>query len=98
MDPPQTVASHDQIFTPVGTAITIEAKDAISPNPFPGYIPGYVQFSFEVPEGTKTITLSFEVAAVSAVPQATRYSSRSPTRNGAAIGLVAAGFAAGGRL
>jgi hypothetical protein len=44
-----------------GLPITLESKDAFSPNPFPGYAPGYLQYSFVVPEGTSTIELELEV-------------------------------------
>jgi len=45
-----------------GLPVTLESKDAFSPNPFPGYAPGYLQYSFVVPEGTATITLAINAA------------------------------------
>jgi len=46
-----------------GLPVTLEGKDAFSPNPFPGYAPGYLQYSFVVPEGTTNIVLKLDVAA-----------------------------------
>lgn len=45
-----------------GIPVTVEGTDAFSPNPFPGYVPGYLQYAFVVPEGTRTITLAIEEA------------------------------------
>lgn len=44
-----------------GLAVTLEGKDAFSPNPFPGWTPGYLQYGLTVPEGTTTVTIEVEV-------------------------------------
>lgn len=44
-----------------GLAVTLEGKDAFSPNPFPGWTPGYLQYGLTVPEGTTTVTIAIEV-------------------------------------
>ncbi len=46
-----------------GLAVTLEGEGAFSPNPFPGYVPGYLQYSFVVPEGTGEIEIEIEVQA-----------------------------------
>ena len=43
-----------------GIPVTVEGADAFSPNPFRDFVPGYLQYSFVVPEGTRTITLTIE--------------------------------------
>ena len=42
---------------------TIEAKGVFTPNPYPGYTPGYMQFSVAVPEGKHQVDLAFTFAA-----------------------------------
>ena len=44
-----------------GLAVTLESKDAFNPNPFPGYMPGYLQYGLVVPEGTTVVTIALEV-------------------------------------
>ncbi len=46
-----------------GLPVTIESAEAMSPNPFPGWAPGYLQYGFEVPEGTTRVTLKLTVQA-----------------------------------
>ncbi len=46
-----------------GLPLTLEANGAFSPNPFPGYTPGYLQASFEVPAGATTMEVSLALQA-----------------------------------
>lgn len=46
-----------------GLPVTLEGEGAFSPNPFPGYVPGYLQYSFVVPEGTRTIAIELDLQA-----------------------------------
>lgn len=45
-----------------GTPLSIEPNNAFEPNPFPGYTPGYLQISFEVPAGATAVELALTVA------------------------------------
>ena len=40
-----------------GLALQVIGTRMLEPNPFPGYAPGFVQFGFEVPAGTKKVTI-----------------------------------------
>ncbi|MCB9731215.1 MAG: M4 family metallopeptidase [Deltaproteobacteria bacterium] len=41
----------------------VEGTRVLDPNPYPGYVPGYMQIGFTVPEGTSKVTVSLGVAA-----------------------------------
>lgn len=46
-----------------GLPLTLEAKNALSPNPFPGYMPSYLQLSVVVPDNTARLVLTLDVSA-----------------------------------
>lgn len=46
-----------------GLDVTLESPSSFQVNPYPGYAPGYLQYSFVVPEGTKKVTLTVTAAA-----------------------------------
>ena len=46
-----------------GLPLTLEAKNALSPNPFAGYMPSYLQLSLVVPANTGKLELELEVSA-----------------------------------
>lgn len=46
-----------------GIPVTLEPKDAFQPNPYPGYTPGYLQFSVVVPEGKHEVVLELTLEA-----------------------------------
>lgn len=46
-----------------GLPLTLEAKNALSPNPFGGYMPSYLQLSLVVPANTARLELALEVSA-----------------------------------
>ncbi|HRE92344.1 MAG TPA: M36 family metallopeptidase, partial [Myxococcota bacterium] len=46
-----------------GLPLTLEAKNALSPNPFAGFMPSYLQLSLVVPENTAALELTLEVSA-----------------------------------
>jgi len=45
-----------------GLALTLEASNAISPNPFQGYMPAYLQLSLDVPENTRKLELTLDLS------------------------------------
>jgi len=46
-----------------GPPLSVEGNNAFSPNPFPGYTPGYLQASFEIPEGATSVEITVTTAA-----------------------------------
>lgn len=46
-----------------GPPLTVEGNNAFSPNPYPAYTPGYLQASFEVPEGATAVEITVTTAA-----------------------------------
>jgi hypothetical protein len=51
-----------------GLPVTLEGIEALSPNPYPAYAPGYMQYSVVVPEGTTKVTLTLDVQAAGGIP------------------------------
>lgn len=43
--------------------LRVEGTRAFDPNPFPGYVPGYVQFGVVVPDRTTTVTITLDATA-----------------------------------
>ncbi len=46
-----------------GLPVTLEAVDAMQPNPFRTFMPGYLQYSLNVPENTAKLVLTLELQA-----------------------------------
>lgn len=46
-----------------GVALRHEGTRAFDPNPFPGWVPGYLQYKVEVPADTRVVTLTLDARA-----------------------------------
>ena len=43
--------------------LRVEGTRVFDPNPYPGYVPGYLQYGVTVPAGTKTATITLDASA-----------------------------------